>query len=150
MQGVFRRLSHSGDRDEGRPSRPVGLRVNFKNYLRTEARLKKKKALFESPCCKSLQRVVNYVVFFPASGRFLPFIASMLADSTALPRRVENEVTSTKTNLALLLYIRDLVTDRSSPDHDFLVVVACQSPFLSPSPSPPPSSVNSPTVTPLL
>lgn len=43
MQGVFRRLSHSGDRDEGRPSRPVGLRVNFKNYLRTEARLKKKK-----------------------------------------------------------------------------------------------------------
>lgn len=98
----------------------------------------------------SLCGVVNYVVFFPASGCFLPFIASMLADSTASPRRVENEVTSTKTNLALLLYIRDLVTDRSSPDHDFLVVVACQSPVLSPSPSPPPSSVNSPTVTPLL
>lgn len=148
---MFWRLSHSGDRDEGRPSRPVGLRVNLKNYLRTEARLKKKK---KKRCLRalvaSLCGVVNYVVFFPASGRFLPFIASMLADSTASPRRVENEVTSTKTNLALLLYIRDLVTDRSSPDHDFLVVVACQSPFLSPSPSPPPSSVNSPTVTPLL
>lgn len=28
MQGVFWRLSHGGDRDEGRPSRLVGLRVN--------------------------------------------------------------------------------------------------------------------------
>lgn len=43
MQGVFRRLSHSGDRDEGRPSRPVGLRVNLKKLLKDRSEVKKKK-----------------------------------------------------------------------------------------------------------